>query len=84
MHATRKILLFVTSIFVVSFSLSATAEEQACVYNRTVFPHGKEMCQGGTMMRCEEGAWAATGFCENEPMPNPISSGGDVVESDED
>jgi len=36
------------------------------------------------MMQCEEGAWSATGFCENEPMPEPVSSGGDVMESDED
>lgn len=84
MPIARKILILVTLVFVVAIPVSAMAEEQGCVYNRQVFPHGREMCQGGTMMRCEEGAWAATGFCENEPMPEPISSGGDVVESDED
>ena len=71
-------------LFLIAIPFSAYADQQGCVYNRTVYPQGDEMCQGGTMMRCEEGAWSATGFCENEPMPEPISSGGDVMESDED
>ena len=84
MHATKTILFFAIFVFALSIPFVVTAEEQGCVYNREVFSHGSEMCQGGTMMRCEEGAWAASGFCKNEPMPEPISSGGDVVESDED
>ncbi len=83
MVATKKILLFTSFAFLIVVPFTAHADLQGCVYNRSVYPHGSEMCQGGTMMRCEEGAWAATGFCKNEPMPEPISSGGDVVESDE-
>ena len=71
-------------LFLIAIPFSAYADQEGCVYNRTVYPQGDQMCQSGTMMRCEEGAWSATGFCESEPMPEPIASGGDVMESDED
>ena len=32
------------------------------------------MCQSGTLMRWEQGAWEAIGFWEKEP--EPIASGG--------
>ena len=83
MLVAKKILVFVTLVILLAIPLSAQADSQGCVYNRTVYPEGSEMCQGGTMMRCEQGAWSATGFCENEPMPEPISSGGDAPESGE-
>jgi len=84
MFATKYCLPIAVLLFSVGVPVIGYTDEGGCVYNRTVYPQGSQMCQGGTMMQCEEGAWSATGFCENEPMPEPVSSGGDVMESDED
>ena len=83
MLVAKKILVFATLGLLLALASGAQADPQACVYNRTVYPHGSQMCQGGTMMQCEEGAWAAMGFCQNEPMPEPISSGGDAMAPEE-
>lgn len=63
--------------------VSSTAfddDESGCVYNRTVYPDRTEMCQSGNLMRCDTGAWSEIGDCRNDPMPEPVSSGGDHVE----
>ena len=57
----------------------ARDDEGGCVYNRTVYPERSQMCQAGALMRCEEGAWAPIGLCDQEPMPESVSSGGDEV-----
>lgn len=57
----------------------AQDDEGGCVYNRAVYPEGNEMCQSGSLMRCEEGAWSDIGCCPKKPMPEPISAGGDEV-----
>ncbi len=59
----------------------APAQDEAgdgCVYNRDVYPEGAELCQGGTLTRCEEGAWADIGLCDDPERPPPRSEGGDV------
>lgn len=57
----------------------AQEDEGGCFYNRTIYPEGAEMCQSGQLMRCEEGAWGTIGLCKKEPMPQPVSDGGDRV-----
>ncbi len=59
----------------------APAQDEAgggCVYNREVYPEGAELCQDGTLKRCEEGAWADIGLCEDPERAPPRSEGGDL------
>lgn len=59
-------------------SIARAQEDGGCVYDRRVYADGTEMCQGGQRMRCEEGAWGEIGLCDdNEPPPEPVTSGGD-------
>lgn len=54
-----------------------------CVYDRQVYAQGAELCQDGTLLRCDEGSWDAVGACTGGPGRAPISGGGDAVESDD-
>ena len=76
--ATRFSLILVVSLLLGDAGL-AQEDQGGCVYNRAVYPEGSEMCQSGSLMRCGEGAWGDIGFCKQEPMPEAISGGGDVV-----
>ena len=58
----------------------ANEDEGGCAYNRAIYPDQSEMCQSGHLMRCDNGAWGEIGDCEKEPMPEPVSSGGDRVQ----
>jgi len=59
---------------------AAAAQQAGCVYNRAIYPEGSETCRSGTLVRCEEGAWADIGLCdEAPPLPPPRAGGGDVV-----
>ena len=71
--------LIVASLLLTADAGIAQDDEGGCVYNRTVYPERSEQCQTGALMRCEEGAWAPIGLCDKEPLPEPVSSGGDEV-----
>ena len=58
-------------------------DEGECFFDRVLYPDGYEMCQSGTLKRCEDGSWANIGMCDDEAMPPPVSGGGDI-EYDED
>jgi hypothetical protein len=60
----------------------AIEDDGSCVYNRRVFPEGYEMCQAGTLKRCEDGAWSDVGDCPDEPMEPPRPGGGDEPEEE--
>lgn len=51
-----------------------------CVSNRQVYAEGAELCQEGTLARCNAGAWDAIGVCRREPGPAPVSQGGDGID----
>lgn len=76
--ATGFLLTLMASLLLTGAGL-AQEDEGGCVYNRAVYPEGTEMCQSGSLMRCGEGAWGDIGFCKQEPMPEPVSGGGDEV-----
>jgi hypothetical protein len=57
---------------------AALAQSEGCVFDRRVYPEGSEVCRGGVLQRCEEGAWGDVGGCEDEASPPPESGGGDV------
>jgi len=57
-------------------------ESPGCVYDRTIYPEGSEVCQNGTKKRCESGAWGNIGMCEDEAPPPPYSSGGDLEQGE--
>ena len=48
-----------------------------CVYNRQVHSQGAEVCQDGTLVRCDEGSWGEVAACRAGPVQAPISGGGD-------
>jgi hypothetical protein len=46
-------------------SLGAQLEDDGhCFYEGRDYPEGTEMCQSGTLKRCEAGAWADIGVCD--------------------
>jgi hypothetical protein len=77
----------VAAAVIVLFAAPARAQapdEGGCVYDRQIYPEGYEMCQGGELKRCDQGAWSDIGMCASEGMPPPRSEGGDVeIEPDE-
>lgn len=81
---SRRSLMAAMLLFSVAFPFQSYSEEGGCVYNRSVYPEKSQMCQGGSMMECDEGAWSSIGFCDQEAMPEPVSSGGDSMEPSED
>jgi hypothetical protein len=54
-------------------------DDGSCVFNRRIYPDGYEMCRGGTLQRCEDGAWGDVGMCNESEWQEPIESGGDEV-----
>ena len=62
-----------------TLAVAQDMDEGGCVFDRMIYPEGYELCQSGTLKRCESGAWADIGLCDEEPRPPPRSSGGDVV-----
>jgi hypothetical protein len=54
-----------------------------CVYDRQIYPEGAELCQDGTLKRCQEGSWDDIGICKAEPARAPNPEGGDEVESED-
>ena len=54
-----------------------------CVYDRQVYAQGAELCQDGTLLRCDEGSWDAVGACRGGVGQQPISGGGDAPESED-
>ena len=54
-----------------------------CVNNRQVYAQGAELCQAGSLLRCDEGSWDAVGDCSGGAEQAPISGGGDAVESED-
>jgi hypothetical protein len=79
-------LLAATSAFAQNVDQDMDDDGQAggCVSNRQVYAEGAELCQEGTLVRCNAGAWGAIGVCQEKPGPAPVSQGGDVVEESDD
>ena len=61
-----------------SGAMAGNLDEEGCVYERRIFPEGYEMCKSGTLQRCEGGAWADIGMCDEDTTPPPADGGGDV------
>jgi hypothetical protein len=38
--------------------------EPVCMFNSTSFGHGKYVCSGGTLLRCDRGIWKREGTCD--------------------
>ena len=74
----RTILAVAAVLLCASAAHAQDLDDDSCVYNRQVYPEGTQMCQSGTLERCEDGAWSDMGDCPDEPMPPPDSGGGDV------
>lgn len=76
-------LLAATSVFAqnVDQDMDDDAEENGCVSNRQIYPEGAELCQEGTSVRCQAGAWGAIGVCKERPGQAPVSQGGDTVDT---
>ena len=36
----------------------------ACYFNSTSFAHGKYVCSGDTLLRCDRGVWKREGTCD--------------------
>jgi hypothetical protein len=53
------------SLVVLLAGFALAEEEGGCYFDGETYPEGYEMCQGGSMMRCEEGAWAPIGMCHS-------------------
>lgn len=79
MKKATQFFLMLTTFLLLAGTGIAQEDQGGCVYNRAVYPEGSEMCQSGSLMRCGEGAWGDIGFCDQEPMPEPVSGGGDRV-----
>ena len=62
-----------------AFAQDIDDDEGGCVYNRVVYPEGSELCQDGTLQRCDDGAWSPIGDCRKQPDQEPEGSGGDTV-----
>jgi hypothetical protein len=72
----------VLALLLAAWLLAATAalaQSEGCVFDRRVYPEGSEVCRGGVLQRCEEGAWGDVGRCEEEASPAPAPGGGDVA-----
>ena len=68
-----------TLLLMVAASSEVGAEDEGeCFFDRVLYPDGYEMCQSGTLKRCEDGSWANIGMCRREAMPPPVSGGGDI------
>ena len=68
-----------TALLLGAATAPAQEDDGGCVYDRRIYPDGYEMCQGGQLMRCEDGAWGDIGMCDDpEPGPPPRTGGGDV------
>ncbi len=73
------IAVFGFGVLLASITSAQMDDDGSCVYNRSVYPDGAQLCQGGQLMECDEGAWADIGECDDpRPEPAPISGGGDV------
>ena len=51
------------------YALAVSAQDRDsddCYYNGENYPHGYEMCQAGTLKRCEYGSWADIGMCHDD------------------
>jgi len=68
----------VFALLVGAFPAASQIEDVGgCVYNRVIYPEGTEVCQGGTLKRCESGGWGDIGMCDESEMPEPRPGGGD-------
>jgi hypothetical protein len=61
----------------------AEEDDGSCVHNRELYPEGYELCENGTLRRCDEGAWADIGECERDAEDRPRSGGGDELAPEE-
>jgi hypothetical protein len=64
----RKIIVLLVAV-VLGYGLSAGAQDRDsgdCYYNGTNYPEGYEMCQAGTLKRCEDGSWGDIGMCSED------------------
>jgi hypothetical protein len=76
----RSILIVATFLLLWASPTLAEDDDDSCVHNREVYPEGYELCENGTLKRCEEGAWSDIGRCDREDEEAPRSGGGDEDE----
>ena len=75
-------LAWIAAALLLASSQSVGAQTEGCTYNRTVYPEGSEMCQGGDKVRCTGGAWGSIGLCDSEPLPPAAVAEGPDVDAD--
>ncbi len=82
MLGTSKQITMIALLGLVSASTAFGQEldDGSCFYNNENYPDGTELCQDGTLVRCEEGVWSDIGFCDGDTAPSPRSGGDDIEE----